>query len=131
MAFDVEKEIKIFWIVGVIVLLVYGAWLFISPESYYAVFGARGEIATFAARSVGGIYIAWGIIAIILFKKLDNWEKIEEWILFAVLEQILIFIAVIIDIVINKILGLHGIMLIIINIFFVVLGSHILIQKRK
>ena len=37
MAFDVEKEIKIYWILGIIVVMVYGLWLFISPEAYAAV----------------------------------------------------------------------------------------------
>ena len=41
MAFDVEKELKLFWLAGIIVLIFYGLWLFISYESYYATLGGR------------------------------------------------------------------------------------------
>jgi len=39
MALDIEKELKTYIIIGLIVLLVYGLWLFISTESYYAMTG--------------------------------------------------------------------------------------------
>ncbi len=131
MALDVDKELKIFWIAGLIVLLIYGLWFFISYESYYAILGTAGYFAPVTARIVGGIFISWAIIIIRLFKKLDNWEKIEEWVLFAVMVQILILIAEIIGIVMYNVSSAGTIIAMIVNIFFAILGIHIIIQKRK
>ncbi|TFG01801.1 MAG: hypothetical protein EU540_02835 [Promethearchaeota archaeon] len=131
MAFDVEKEIKIWWITGIIVLLVYGVWLYISPESYRALLGSFRYFDPVSSRIIGGIYIAWAIIGIKIFKKLDNWEKIEEWMYFGVMVQILILIAEIIGIVMYGIFGVGVIIVIIINIFFTILGIHIIMQKSK
>ncbi|TFG24234.1 MAG: hypothetical protein EU529_05010 [Promethearchaeota archaeon] len=131
MAFDVEKEIKIWWITGIIVLLVYGVWLYISPESYRALLGSHRYFDPVSSRIIGGIYIAWAIIGIRIFKKLDNWEKIEEWMYFGVMVQILILIAEIIGIVMYGIFGVGVIIVIIINIFFTILGIHIIMQKRE
>ncbi|MFX0186586.1 MAG: hypothetical protein ACFE8A_02500 [Candidatus Hodarchaeota archaeon] len=131
MALDVNKELKIFWIAGLIVLLVYGLWFFISYESYHALLGVAGYFAPVTARVVGAVFISWAIIVIRLLKKLDNWEKIEEWVLFAVMSQILVLIAEIIGIVVYNLLTAGTIIVIIINIFFAIVGIHIIIQKRK
>jgi len=131
MALDVDKELKIFWIAGLIVVLIYGLWFFISYESYYALLGTAGYFAPVTARVLGGVFISWGIIVIRLLKKLDNWEKIEEWMLFAVMNQILILIAEIIGIVMYNVLSTGTIIAMIVNIFFAILGIHIIIQKRK
>ena len=131
MALDVDKELKIFWIAGLIVVLIYGLWFFISYESYYALLGTAGYFAPVTARVLGGVFISWGIIVIRLLKKLDNWEKIEEWMLFAVMNQILILIAEIIGIVMYNVLSAGTIIAMIVNIFFAILGIHIIIQKRK
>lgn len=37
MALNINIELKIYWILGLIVALIYGFWLFISPGSYHAV----------------------------------------------------------------------------------------------
>ena len=131
MALDVDKELKIFWIAGLIVVLIYGLWFFISYESYYALLGTAGYFAPVTARVLGGVFISWGIIVIRLLKKLDNWEKIEEWMLFAVMNQILILIAEIIGIVMYNALSTGTIIAMIVNIVFAILGIHIIIQKRK
>ena len=131
MALDVEKELKIFWIAGMIVLIIYGLWFFISYESYHAILGSAGYFDPNLGRIVGGIFIAWVVIMIRLYKKLDNWEKIEEWVLFGVMVQILMAIAQIISMIMYNILSAGTIIAIIINIFFAVLGIHIIIQKRK
>jgi len=131
MAFDVDKELKIVWIAGIIVLLIYGVWLFISYESYYAILGTRGYFAPVTARIVGGMFISWAIIAIRLLKKLDNWEKMEEWLLFTVMTEILVLIAEIIGIVMYNMLSVGTIIVIIIAIFFILAGIHIIMQKRK
>ena len=131
MAFDVDKELKIFWILGIIVLLIYGLWFFISYESYYAILGTAGYFAPVTGRIIGGMFIAWLVIMIRLYKQLDNWEKIEEWVLFTVMVNILIAIAEIIGIIVYNVVSTGMIIAIIINIFFAVLGIHIIIQKRK
>ena len=131
MALDVDKELKIFWIAGIIVLIYYGLWLFISYESYFAIFGVAGYFAPVTARVVGAVFIAWLVIMIMLYKELDNWEKIEAWVLFAVISNTLIIIAAIIGIVMYNLLTAGTIIAMLVNIFFVIVGIHILIQKRK
>ncbi len=131
MAFDVEKEIKIFLISGVIVLLVYGVWLFISPESYRALLGSSRYFNPVGDRMIGGIFIAWAIIAIRLIKISDNWEKIEEWILFTAIAEILITIAQLLGIILYQILSIGTIIAMIITIFFAIVAIHIFIQKRN
>jgi len=131
MALDVDKELKIFWIIGLIVLLIYGLWLFISAESYEAIFGVAGYFDPIAARIVGAIFIAWLIIMIRLYKGLDNWEKIEEWVLFSVIGNILMIIAQTICIIMYNLLSAGTIIAMIVNLFFVIVGIHIIIQKRK
>ena len=131
MALDIEKELKIFWIAGMIVLLIYGLWFFISYESYYAILGVAPYFAPVTARIVAAMFIAWLVIMIRLYKKLDNWEKIEEWVLFGVMAQILILIATIIGIIMYNLLSAGTVIAIIVNLFFIILGIHIIIQKRK
>ncbi|TFG24233.1 MAG: hypothetical protein EU529_05005 [Promethearchaeota archaeon] len=131
MAFDVEKELKIFWIAAILVVIFYGAWLFISYESYNAIMDAGRHFSPVLGRIIGAIFIAWVVILIMLYKKLDNWENIEHWVLFAVIVNILILIAFILGIVMYGILTMGVIIAMIVNIFFAVLGIHIWIQKRE
>ncbi|MFX0187625.1 MAG: hypothetical protein ACFE8A_07815 [Candidatus Hodarchaeota archaeon] len=131
MALDVEKELKIFWIAGMIVLIIYGLWFIISYETYHAVLGQAGYFDPVMARLVAAMFIAWLVVLIRLYKQLDNWEKIEEWVLFGVLVQILMIIVQIMGIAMYNILNAGTIIAIIINIFFTILGIHIIIQKRK
>ena len=128
MAFDVEKELKLFWITGMIVLIVYGAWFLVAYESYYALFG--GNFAPVFSRLIAAIFIGWFIVTVRLYKKLDNWEKIEEWVVFSVMVQTLMIIVQIMGIVMYNILNGGTIIAIIINIFFTILGIHIIMQKR-
>ena len=131
MALDIEKELKIFWIAGMIVLIVYGLWMFISYESYHAVLGQAGYFDPVMARLVAAMFIAWFVITIRLFNQLDNWEKIEEWVLFSVMVQILMIIVQFIGIAMYNILSAGTIIAIIINLFFAIVGIHIIMQKRK
>ena len=131
MAFDVEKEIKILLIAGLIVLLVYGLWLFISYESYYAILGTRPYFDPVTGRIVGGIFLSWAVITIRLIKISDNWEKVEDWIRFTIMTDSLIFIAEIIGIVMYNTLSVGSIIAMIIVLFFVIMGIHIIMQKRK
>ena len=130
MALDVEKELKIFWIAGMIVLISYGLWFFISYESYHAVLGQAGYFDPVMARLVAAMFIAWLVVMIRLYKKLDNWEKIEEWVLFGVMVQILMIIVQIMGMIMYNILSAGTIIAIIINLFFTILGIHIIMQKR-
>ena len=131
MALDIDKELKIFWITGMIVLIIYGLWFFISYESYHAVLGQAGYFDPVMARLVAAMFIAWLVIVIRLFNKLDNWEKIEEWVLYSVMVQILMIIVQIIGITMYNILTTGTIIAIIINLFFAIVGIHIIMQKRK
>jgi hypothetical protein len=127
---DIEKELKIYWILGIIVLLIYGLWFFISYESYYAISGGGAYFHPVIARVLGGVYIAWTVVLLKLYKEIDNWEKIESWMLFAVLMNIFTLISEFIGIVVYNILTAGAIIVIIIDIFFIIVGIHIIMQKR-
>jgi hypothetical protein len=128
MALDIEKELKIYWIISIIRLLE-GLWIFISYESFYALMGST-YFSPIAVRIVGALYIAWFVVYIMLYKDLDNWDKIEAWIIFAVIVQILSIIAWIIGIGVYNYLTI-AIIGIILNLFFAIVGIHIILQKRK
>jgi len=130
MALDVEKELKIYWYCGIIVMLIFGLWYFISPESILTVFNWPFWDPAIS-RAVGGIYLAWLIVVILLYKDLDNWDKIESWVLFGNLIQIFGIIGAIINMIAYNISISTLLVGLIINIFFAVLGFHIWIQKRK
>jgi len=131
MASYFDKELKIYWIIGIIVGLIYGFWLFISPESYHAVTGGGPYFSPVSARIIGGIYIAWVVILIKLYKEIDNWEKIESWMLFTVMEESLAAIAQITGVIVYNISITTSIIGIISSIFFVIVGIHIILQKKK
>jgi len=125
----VDKELKINFILGFIVLIYYGLWIFISYESWVAVFNWP-LFDPAVGRYLGGVLIAWAIIILKLLRELDNWERIENWIIFSVIVNILGAISFIITIIVYT-TNPVGIINLIIAIFFAVLGLHILIQKRK
>ena len=129
MALDVEKELKINFILGFIVLIYYGLWIFISYESWVAVHNWP-LFDPVVGRYLGGVFIAWAVIALKLLRELDNWERVENWIIFSLIVNILGSISFIISIIVYTTNPINIINLII-NIFFAVLSIHILIQKRK
>ena len=126
----VDKEIKIWWISGVAVLIIFGLWYLISPESVKVVFNHPFWDPT-ASRTIGAIYISWAIIGLMLYKALDNWDKIESWVIFGTISNGIGVILGIINIVLYTISILSAIVSLIIHIFFTVLGIHILMQKRE
>jgi hypothetical protein len=129
LALDIEKEMKIYWIL-VIIRLLEGLWIFITYESFYELMGSA-YFSPIAARIVGALYIAWLVNMIRLYNQLDNWEKIEDWVLFGVMVQILSIIAWIIGIGVYNYLTASAIIGIILNLFFAIVGIHIIMQKRK
>jgi hypothetical protein len=125
---DLEKVIKIYWIIGIIVLGLYGLWLFISPESYWAM--TNSPYFSPVARIIGSLYIAWLIVMIMLYKELDNWEKIKPWMVFSVISNILSFISFIIAIVVYNMLSASTLVAMILNLFFAIGALYIIMQKR-
>ena len=111
MAFDIEKEIKIYWICATIVLLIYGVWEFLGL--------------------IGALYIAWAIVLIRIYKDIDNWEKIKNWVLFGILENILMAITQVIYLTVYNVPIWYGLLGLIILIVFAIVGIHIWIRKRK
>ena len=66
-----------------------------------------------------------------MWKEIDEWEKIENWILFAAIANFLMVIGdIIVAIGYNPPITSYLIGMIV-NIFFAVVGIHIWIQKRK
>jgi len=130
MALDIEKELKIYWICGLIVLLIFGLWYFIAVESLTALFNYP-YLAPVTGRVIGGVYLAWAIILIRLYKERDNWEKIENWILFSLIVQILTIIANIIGLIAYSLTIGHILLPVIINVLLFIVGIHIWIQKQK
>ena len=131
MALDVDKELKIYWYCGIITLLIFGLWYFISPESLLTVFNWPFWDPNFV-RTGGAIYIAWAIVTLkIYLKDIDQWEKIENWLIFAIMVQILTIIVDIISLILYNIPLGAFLTSVLINLFFIILGIHILMQKRK
>lgn len=127
---DVQKEIKIYLILGAIVLLYYGLWLFISYESWVAM-NSWPVFDPAIGRYLGATYVAWAIVVLkIVLKEIENWEKVENWILFGMLANVFYTIAGIISVSLYT-LPIVAIINIIINIVFAIVGIHILMQKRK
>jgi len=131
MELDIDKELKIYWYLGLIVLIIFGLWLFISAESYHAIMGGGPYFSPVTSRYLGGVYIAWAIALIPLLKKLDNWELLESWMTMAVIANALGVIACIVGLVVYNIAIGSVIVGMIINILFTIVGIHIIIQKRK
>ena len=124
MGLDIEKELKIYWICNITVE-------FYLIVLYFIVIG--GDFLILGASS-----IPWAIVLIRLYKDIDNWEKIENWVLFRILWNIVCMIVYIIWItVLNMLISLDLLSAIIvlswliIAILFAVVGIHIWVQKRK
>ena len=124
MALDIEKELKIYWICNITVE-------FYLIVLYFIVIG--GDFLILGASS-----IPWAIVLIRLYKDIDNWEKIENWVLFRILWNIVCMIVYIIWItVLNMLISLDLLSAIIvlswliIAILFAIVGIHIWVQKRK
>jgi len=128
---DVDKELKIYVYIGLIVLIIFGLWLFISAESYHAIMGGGPYFSPVTSRYLGGLYIAWAIAITPLLKKLENWELIENWMTLAVISNALGVIACIVGLVVYNIAIGSLIVSIILNLFFTIVGIHIILQKRK
>jgi len=96
MALDINKELKIYWIFAIVVLLIYGLWFFISYESYYVILGGGSYFHPVFARVIGALYIGWAVGSIWLYRDIDNWEKIESWMLYGIVANGLTVIAEII-----------------------------------
>ena len=111
-------------------MIIFGLWYFISPESLAALVNYP-YYAPVAGRVIGGIYLAWAIILIRLYKERDNWEKIENWVLFLLIVQILTIIVNIIGLIAFNLTIGNTFLPLIINVLFVIVGIHIWIQKRK
>ena len=130
MALDIEKELKIYWLCGIIVLLIFGLLYFISIDIFTTLLNYP-YFAPVAGRVIGGIYLAWAIIWIRLYKERDNWEKIENWVLFSLIVQILTIIANIIGLIAYSLTIGHILLPVIINVLLFIVGIHIWIQKQK
>ena len=129
MALDVEKEIKITFIVGFIITIIYGLWFLISVESWVAATNWP-YLDPVAGRTLGSIFTALAIVLLKAFKEADEWERIENIVLFMALFCILgAIMSIYCQIAFN--LPLINIINIIIHIVLAILNTHIYIQKRK
>jgi len=116
MAFNIDKELKIYWICGIIVTL------------FYAVI----SLTITGFLNVGGFQLATAIIAIWLYKDIDTWEKIEDWVLFGIIRNLLTFMVFIIWIIaFNAPIEIIILSALIVTILFAIVGIQIWIQKRK
>ena len=129
MALDVEKEIKITFIVGFIITIIYGLWFLISVESWVAATNWP-YLDPVAGRTLGSIFTALAIVLLKAFKEADEWERIENIVLFMALFCIL---GAIMSIYCQIAFSLPpaNIINIILLIVLAILNTHIYIQKRK
>ena len=129
MALDIEKEIKINFIAVFIVSIIYGLWFLISVESCVAATNWP-YLDPVAGRMLGSIFTALAIICIKAFKEAEEWEKIENIVLFQALFCIFSAImSIYCQIAFN--LPPVAIVNIIIYVVFAILNIHIYLQKRK
>jgi hypothetical protein len=129
MALDIEKEIKINFIALFIVAIIYGLWYLISVESWVAATNWP-YLDPVAGRVLGGIFTTIAIISLKAFKEADQWEKIENIVIFMLLACIFeAIISIYCQIAFN--LPPSAILNIIIYVVFAILNLHILMQKRK
>ncbi len=129
MAFDIEQEIKLNLIIAFIVSIIYGLWFLISVESWVAMVNWP-YLDPFAGRTIGSIYTALAIVLLKAFKERDEWEKIENTLLFLAITSILGIIISIFGMVAYN-LPAVVIVNIIIYLVLAILNIHIYMQKRK
>jgi len=129
MAFDIEQEIKLNLIIAFIVSIIYGLWFLISVESWVAMVNWP-YLDPFAGRTIGSIYTALAIVLLKAFKERDEWEKIENIVLFLAISSIIGIIISIFGMVAYN-LPAVTIVNIIIYLVLAILSIHIYIQKRK
>jgi len=129
MAFDIEKEIKITFIVNFIIAIIYGLWFLISVESWVAATNWP-YLDPVAGRTLGAILTSIAIILLKAYKEADEWEKIENIVIFMALYCIL---AAIMSIFSHVAFNLPAVNIVNIIIYIVlgILYTHIYIQKRK
>jgi len=111
MALDIEKEIKIYWICLIIVLLIYAVLEFLVLT--------------------GALFLAYAILLIRQYKDIDTWEKIEKWILFGIISSIILAIVQVIFIIAYNVPILAVLAALIILVVLAIVSTHIWIQKRK
>lgn len=129
MALDIEKEIKMVFIAAFIIDMIFGLWYLISPESWYAAVNWPFSDPV-AARIVGALLTALAIINLKAYKEADQWEKIENIVIYSTIWCILGAISMIIGHIIFN-LPPGAIVNTVLLIVFAILMGHIYIQKRK
>ena len=129
MEFDIEQEIKLNLIIAFIVSIIYGLWFLISVESWVAMVNWP-YLDPFAGKTIGSIYTALAIILLKAFKERDEWEKIENTLLFLAITSILGIIISIFGMVAYN-LPAVAIVNLIIYLVLTILNIHIYIKKRK
>jgi len=129
MEFDIEQEIKVTFIVGFIVALIYGLWFLISVESWVAVTNWP-YLDPVAGRLLGSIFTPLAIVLLKGYKERDEWEKIENIVIFMAGYCILGAIMLIFSHVAFN-LPAANIITIIACLVLGILNTHIYIQKRK
>ena len=129
MEFDIEKEIKITFIVGFIIAIIYGLWFLISVESWVAATNWP-YLDPVAGRILGSVLTSLAIVTLKAYKERDEWEKIENIVIFMAGFCILgAIMSIISQFLFN--LPATNIINIIIYIVLGILNTHIYIQKRK
>ena len=129
MALDIEKEIKINFLVFSIISGIYGLWFLISVESW-VVATNWPYLDPVAGKIIGSLLTPLAIICIKAFKEADQWEKIENVVLFVALYCIFGAIMMTYSQIAYSLPPVN-IVNIILCAVFAILNIHIYLQKRK
>ena len=78
MSGEIPSYAKYIFLFGFIVSLIFGAWFFISPESYSAITGWPSENA--ALRVTGSLLLMMSVGAILAFRA-TSWKEVEIYVL--------------------------------------------------
>ncbi|MFW9809970.1 MAG: hypothetical protein ACFFE6_11400 [Candidatus Thorarchaeota archaeon] len=86
MSGEIPSYARYIFLLGCIVSLIFGAWFFISPESWSDITGWPPEPST--ARVLGAILLSYVLGAFLAFRA-ESWKEIEIYVLMSIIWTLL------------------------------------------
>jgi hypothetical protein len=86
MSEEIPNYAKYIFLFGFLVSLIFGAWYFLSPESWSDITGWPTETA--AARVVGALQLTFAVAAILAYRA-NSWKEVELYVLMVIVWTLL------------------------------------------
>jgi hypothetical protein len=93
MSKEILKGFKMLLLIFSVVILIFGIWFFFAVESFVALF-SWPYLDPISGHYIGGFTIAMGIVGLLTYK-VDDWERIEIFVISIILWLLLGLIAMI------------------------------------